>query len=64
MLIKDKEERRQIVARMNAEMKAITNSPSIDVERFRVGLLVKLGGELKLINDKIQRKSYQVGRVS
>lgn len=64
MLVQDKEERRQLVARMNVEMKAITNSPSTDVERFRIGLLAKLGGELKLVNDRIRRKSFQVGRVS
>ncbi|GEN83593.1 hypothetical protein SLU01_19050 [Sporosarcina luteola] len=64
MLAKDREERRLLVARMNIEMKAITNSPSTDVEKFRIGLLAKLGGELKIVNDKIRRKSYQVGRVS
>lgn len=64
MIRKELEDRRRLVARMNVEMKAITNSPSTDVEKFRIGLLAKLGGELKIINDKIRRKSYQVGRVS
>ncbi|MDW0112241.1 hypothetical protein QT711_03525 [Sporosarcina saromensis] len=64
MLFKDKEERRKLIARMNGEMKAITNSPSIEVRKFRIGLLAKLAGELKIINDRIRRKSYQFGRVS
>lgn len=62
--IQDREDRRRLVKRMNAEMEAVINSPSTDVEKFRIGILGKLAGELKIVNDKIRRKSSHLGRVS
>lgn len=62
--IQDREDRRRLVNRMNAEMKAVINSPSTDVEKFRIGILAKLAGELKIVNDRIRRKSSQLGSVS
>lgn len=64
MLAKDLEERRLLISRMNQEMKAITNSPSAEVQTFRIRLLAKLGVELKNTNDRIRRKSSLFGRVS
>lgn len=64
MLNKDREERRLLVERMNDEMKAIANSPSAAVRKFRIGMLARLGGELKVLNDRIRRKSKYVGKVS
>lgn len=48
------EEKRLWVKGINEEMKAITNSPSSKVMRFRLGLLAKLAGELKAVNDRIR----------
>lgn len=64
MLAKDLEERRLLISRMNLEMKAITNSPSAEVQTFRIRLLAKFGVELKNTNDRIRRKSCLFGRVS
>lgn len=47
------EEKRLLVKRINEEMKAIANSPSSKVMKFRLGLLAKFAGELKAVNDKI-----------
>ncbi|MCG3089165.1 hypothetical protein [Sporosarcina cyprini] len=58
------EDRRRLIERMNGEMKAIVNSPSTDVEKFRIGLLAKLGGELKTVNDRLRMKSTLLGRIS
>ncbi|MEZ7173621.1 hypothetical protein [Sporosarcina sp. OR05] len=58
------EEKHKLVCRMNAEMRAITNSPSDAVEKFRIGLLAKLGGELKVVNDRLRVKSSLVRKVS
>ncbi|ARK25975.1 hypothetical protein SporoP37_15715 [Sporosarcina sp. P37] len=48
------EERQALIKRMNKEMKAVANSPSKEVMRFRLGLLAKYAGELKAVNDKIR----------
>lgn len=47
------EEKRLLIRRMNAEMKAIANSPTEEVMQFRLGLLAKFAGELKVLNDRI-----------
>ncbi|BAQ11484.1 hypothetical protein OXB_3014 [Bacillus sp. OxB-1] len=66
MITNDQEDRRRLVERINAEMVAIINSPSTNVEKFRFGILAKLGGELKTVNDRIRRKANanQYERVS
>lgn len=47
-------ERQLLIHRMNQEMSSIANSPTYEVEKFRLALLAMLGGELKTLNDKIQ----------
>lgn len=64
MIIKEVEDRQRLVKRINAEMEAVINSPSTDVERFRMGILRGLMGELKILNDRIHRKSRRFAKVS
>lgn len=47
------EEKRLLIQRMNAEMKAVANSPTNEVKKFRLGLLAKFAGELKDLNDRM-----------
>lgn len=58
------QERQQLISRMNEEMRAIANSTSGEVEKFRLSLLAMLAGELKTLNDRIQWKSCHVRKVS
>lgn len=48
-----REEKHLLIQRMNAEMKAIANSPTEEVMQFRLGLLAKFAGELKVLNDRM-----------
>ncbi len=57
-------ERQLLIKRMNEEMKAIANSSTYEVEKFRLALLAMLGGELKTLNDKIQWRSSHIKKVS
>ncbi|MEK4026331.1 MULTISPECIES: hypothetical protein [Sporosarcina] len=55
-------EKKRLIRLMNKEMKIIANSPSSEVMQFRLGLLAKFAGELKVVNDRIHWQSCQARR--
>ncbi|MEV9641729.1 hypothetical protein ABZ756_13590 [Mammaliicoccus sciuri] len=62
MIQKDFLEKKRLIRLMNNEMKIIISSPSVEVKKFRFGLLAKFAGELKVVNDRIHWQSCQARR--